>query len=106
MLPTPPSYRLPLSQSLIHSPPQPHCRTRVKTARLVRRLRARSERSVDCLAGKPRRIFHERVLIVEDDAAARVGLEQLIRSWGFAVETAGDGDEALEKVTAFRPGSS
>jgi DNA-binding NtrC family response regulator len=48
--------------------------------------------------------FHERVLIVEDDAAARVGMEQLIRSWGFSVEAAGDGDEALEKVTAFRPG--
>jgi DNA-binding NtrC family response regulator len=48
--------------------------------------------------------FHERVLIVEDDAAARVGMEQLIRSWGFSVEAAGDGDEALEKVSAFRPG--
>ncbi len=48
--------------------------------------------------------FHERVLIVEDDAAARVGMEQLIRSWGFSVEAAGDGDEALAKVGAFRPG--
>ena len=48
--------------------------------------------------------FHERVLIVEDDAAARVGMEQLIRSWGFSVEAASDGDEALEKVSAFRPG--
>jgi len=48
--------------------------------------------------------FHERVLIVEDDAAARVGMEQLIRSWGFSVEAAGDGDEALERVGVFRPG--
>ena len=48
--------------------------------------------------------FHERVLIVEDDAAARVGMEQLIRSWGFSVEAASDGDEALERVTVFRPG--
>ena len=47
--------------------------------------------------------LHERILIVEDDAAARVGLEQLIRGWGFTVESARDGDEALEKVTAFRP---
>jgi DNA-binding NtrC family response regulator len=46
---------------------------------------------------------HQRILIVEDDAAARVGLEQLIRSWGFTVEAASDGDEALEKVTTFRP---
>ena len=45
----------------------------------------------------------ERVLIVEDDAAARVGLEQLVRNWGFAAESAGDGVEALDKVTSFRP---
>ena len=45
----------------------------------------------------------ERVLIVEDDAAARVGLEQLIKSWGFVAESAADGEEALEKVTSFRP---
>src|SRR5471030_2800401 len=45
----------------------------------------------------------ERVLIVEDDAAARGGLEQLVRSWGFIAESACDGEEALEKVTSFRP---
>src|SRR5712671_1066975 len=45
----------------------------------------------------------ERVLIVEDDPAARVGLEQLVRSWGFIAESACDGEEALEKVTTFRP---
>src|SRR2546428_13860651 len=45
----------------------------------------------------------ERVLIVEDDSAARVGLEQLIRSWGFIAESATDGEDALEKVTSFRP---
>ena len=45
----------------------------------------------------------ERVLIVEDDASARVGLEQLVRSWGFIAESACDGEEALEKVTSFRP---
>ena len=45
----------------------------------------------------------ERVLIVEDDAAARQGLELLIRSWGFAADSAADGEEALTKVTAFRP---
>ena len=43
------------------------------------------------------------MLIVEDDAAARVGLEQLVKSWGFIAESAGDGEEALEKVTTFRP---
>src|SRR5213593_2764316 len=45
----------------------------------------------------------ERVLIVEDDSAARVGLEQLVKSWGFLAESAGDGEEALDKVTTFRP---
>ncbi len=54
--------------------------------------------------GRPQaRTVSERVLIVEDDAAARVGLEQLIKNWGFVAESAGDGEEALEKVTSFRP---
>src|SRR5438477_1873882 len=45
----------------------------------------------------------ERVLIVEDDSAARMGLEQLVRNWGFIAESAADGEEGLEKVTSFRP---
>src|SRR5258707_4735809 len=45
----------------------------------------------------------ERVLIVEDEPAARNGLEQLVKSWGFVAESAGDGEEALQKVTSFRP---
>src|SRR5579864_8067070 len=49
------------------------------------------------------RVVTERVLIVEDDPAARIGLEQLVKSWGFLAEAAGDGEEALEKVTSFRP---
>src|SRR2546427_6834420 len=49
------------------------------------------------------RVVQERVLIVEDDAAARAGVEQLVKSWGFIADSAGDGEEALEKVTTFRP---
>jgi DNA-binding NtrC family response regulator len=49
------------------------------------------------------KVTSERVLIVEDDPAARHGLEQLVKSWGFIAESAGDGEEALEKVTTFRP---
>jgi DNA-binding NtrC family response regulator len=45
----------------------------------------------------------ERILIVEDDTAARLGLEQLVKSWGFLAASAVDGEEALEKVTTFRP---
>src|SRR5437660_8003880 len=49
------------------------------------------------------KVTSERGLIVEDDPAARNGLEQLVKSWGFIAESAGDGEEALEKVTSFRP---
>src|SRR3979490_1750947 len=49
------------------------------------------------------KLTSERVLIVEDDAAARVGLEQLVKSWGFIAEAASDGEEALQKVTTFWP---
>ena len=45
----------------------------------------------------------DRLLVVEDDAAQRVGLQQLLRSWGYTVEAAVDGREALEKIAADRP---
>jgi CheY-like chemotaxis protein len=45
----------------------------------------------------------ERVLVVEDDPATRVGLTELVRTWGFHADCASDGEEALEKVTTFRP---
>jgi DNA-binding NtrC family response regulator len=54
-------------------------------------------------AGRPEST-RERILIVEDDAAARVGLQQLIHGWGFEVEMAADGEQALEKIAAFHPG--
>ena len=40
----------------------------------------------------------DRVLIAEDDAAQRVGLQQLLKSWGFAVEAASDGEDALAQA--------
>ena len=45
----------------------------------------------------------ERVLVVEDDPATRVGLTELVRTWGFLADSAEDGEEALQKVTTFRP---
>jgi DNA-binding NtrC family response regulator len=45
----------------------------------------------------------ERVLIVEDDPATRSGLAELVQAWGFQTEEAPDGEEALRKVTTFRP---
>jgi DNA-binding NtrC family response regulator len=45
----------------------------------------------------------DRVLIVEDDPTTRVGLTELVRTWGFTTEAAADGEEALQRITAFRP---
>jgi DNA-binding NtrC family response regulator len=45
----------------------------------------------------------ERVLIVEDEVGARAGLTELVRSWGFQAEAAADGEEALQRITSFRP---
>src|SRR5687767_1385868 len=45
----------------------------------------------------------ERVLVVEDEAATRLGLTELVRTWGFTADAAADGEEALQKITAFRP---
>jgi DNA-binding NtrC family response regulator len=45
----------------------------------------------------------DRVLIVEDDPTTRFGLTELVRTWGFSTEGAADGQEALQRITAFRP---
>jgi DNA-binding NtrC family response regulator len=45
----------------------------------------------------------ERVLVAEDDRATRIGLTELLEAWGYVAEGAVDGQEALEKVTTFRP---
>jgi DNA-binding NtrC family response regulator len=43
------------------------------------------------------------LLVVEDDAAQRIGLQQLLRSWGFEVDAATNGEEALVRVATARP---
>jgi DNA-binding NtrC family response regulator len=48
-------------------------------------------------------ISGERVLIVEDEPATRLGLTELVRTWGFTADAAADGEEALQQITAFRP---
>lgn len=45
----------------------------------------------------------QRVLIVEDETNARMGLAELISGWGYATEVAEDGIEALERVQDFKP---
>src|SRR5687768_16762202 len=45
----------------------------------------------------------ERVLIVEDEPSTRLGLTELVRTWGFTADAAADGEEALQRITVFRP---
>jgi DNA-binding NtrC family response regulator len=45
----------------------------------------------------------ERVLIVEDDPATRVGLSELVGAWGYQTDEAANGEEAMSKITLFRP---
>ncbi len=42
-----------------------------------------------------------RVLIVDDEEDQRNGLASLVSSWGFTVETASDGQDALDKLQIF-----
>src|SRR4030095_9773077 len=44
----------------------------------------------------------ERVPIVEDEPSTRVGLTELVRTWGFTADSAGDGEEALQRITVVR----
>ncbi len=46
---------------------------------------------------------HIRVLVADDEENQRAGLAKMIQSWGFVVETAFDGQDALEKVTQAPP---
>src|SRR5678809_470708 len=45
----------------------------------------------------------ERVLIVEDEPTTRLGLTELVSTWGFTADSAADGEEALQRITTFRP---
>ncbi len=44
-----------------------------------------------------------KVLIADDDANTREGLAGLLSGWGYAVEQAGAGDEALDRARAAQP---
>ncbi len=42
-----------------------------------------------------------RVLVVDDEESQRTALASMIKLWGYSVETAGDGQEALDKLGSF-----
>src|SRR5579864_9003740 len=42
-----------------------------------------------------------RVLVVDDEESQRTALASMIGLWGYKVETAGDGQEAVEKLASF-----
>jgi len=47
--------------------------------------------------------MEQRILVAEDDSATREAWSELLLSWGFAVDTAADGQQALEAALAHRP---
>ena len=44
-----------------------------------------------------------RVMVVDDEESPRSGLTSLLATWGYEVEAAPDGKQALDRATAFRP---
>jgi DNA-binding response OmpR family regulator len=44
-----------------------------------------------------------RILLVEDNPRVRTPLADLLQAWGYEVESAGDGIEALGKAAQFQP---
>ena len=51
----------------------------------------------------PASTTHIRVLVADDEDNQRAGLAKMIQSWGFVVETAFDGQDALEKFNQTLP---
>src|SRR6185436_11937244 len=49
------------------------------------------------------RVSKTRILVVDDEASARSGLEKLLRQEGFAVDTAEDGPNALKLASDHPP---
>src|SRR5262245_20498213 len=45
----------------------------------------------------------QQILVADDDMTARDGLRALLSAWGFEVRTAGDGREALDRVSVEPP---
>src|SRR5262245_30639154 len=50
-------------------------------------------------------MYKARVLIVDDEQAARIGLTAISGAWGHETQSASDGVEALEIAKSFHPGA-
>ncbi len=55
------------------------------------------------ILGSARAAMAHRILVADDESASRRGLAALLGGWGYEVEEAADGQEALEKATGFLP---
>lgn len=44
-----------------------------------------------------------KILIADDEPASRAGLQELLASWGYEVDVAADGQQALEKASELQP---
>lgn len=44
-----------------------------------------------------------KILIADDEPASRAGLQELLASWGYEVDVAADGQQALEKAAELQP---
>ena len=44
-----------------------------------------------------------RILVADDEGSSRKGLKALLSNWGYEVEEASDGEEALKSAFAFLP---
>lgn len=54
-----------------------------------------------CYTARP--MDKARVLIVDDEQAARIGLSEIVTAWGYETRAAGDGLEAIEMASDFYP---
>ncbi|MFQ5847206.1 MAG: sigma-54-dependent transcriptional regulator [Candidatus Methylomirabilales bacterium] len=47
--------------------------------------------------------MRHRILVADDEGSSRKGLKALLTNWGYEVEEASDGEEALQRAVAFLP---
>jgi DNA-binding NtrC family response regulator len=45
----------------------------------------------------------QKIFVVDDEEASRQGLTTILTKWGYEVDQAGDGEEALNKIPQFHP---